>query len=385
VRRQSFRIGQLVLAVALALATLGLAADWGTAAAGSLANLPQATSGPAQAKAAPPKTSTGKLARASKTSEAAPADQPGKIALMTSVGGAILLLDPATGQLQHITEGIDPAFSPDGSMLAFTRWGTAPGLWVRDMKTGQERQVTGAQKPRHPTWSSDGKKLAFVRNLTSTTCRESVFGCHSEELMRAFFGGQDCGDTYVGRLCISSMPIVTVDTTGLVEVGLDGTGWQDIPAPTDAQSVSWRPNSEDLLYRGNNRLQMTTPNGRPWDAWPEQWFSSPIWSPDGTKFLAQQRIQDHDDIALFDQSGAIINYLTKPPSVSERNPHNVAPAWSPDGKTILFLTDREGARNWKLYRMNADGSGQAPFMPEALKDVKLRYDFSAERVVSWGR
>jgi hypothetical protein len=54
------------------------------------------------------------------------------------------------------------------------------------------------------------------------------------------------------------MPVRDIDDTGLVEVGLDGTSWQDIPSPRDAQSVSWRPNSEDLLYRGNNMLLITT-------------------------------------------------------------------------------------------------------------------------------
>jgi len=60
----------------------------------------------------------------------------------------------------------------------------------------------------------------------------------------------------------------------------------------------------------------------------------------------------------------------------------VAATWSPDGRTILFLTDRDGA--WRLYRMNADGSNQRPFLPTVLRDIPLAYDFSAERVASWG-
>lgn len=384
-KSQGTGTGQLVLAVALALATGLLAAAWGTVSAGPLPNIPRAAASPTRMKAAPAQAIAGKPAPTVKSAKATPAAGAGKIALMTSVGGDILLLDPITGKLRRLTDGIDPAFSADGSLLAFTRWGIEPGLWVHDMKTGEERKVAGAQKPRHPTWSSDGKKLAFVRLLKTTACRESAFGCLPEDLLRVFFGGHDCADTSVGRLCISSMRILTIDETGLVEVGVDGTGWQDIPTPADAQGVSWRPNSEELLYRGDDRLQITTPNGRPWDVWPEPWFASPIWSPDGTKFLAQKRIHDHTDIALFDQSGAFINFLTKPPSVFERSPHNVAPSWSPDGKTILFLTDREGECVWKLYRMNIDGSGQAPFMPWALKDVRFRYDFSVERVASWGK
>jgi hypothetical protein len=35
--------------------------------------------------------------------------------------------------------------------------------------------------------------------------------------------------------------------------------------------------------------------------------------------------------------------------------------------------------------MNADGTNQTPFLPAALKDIVIRYDFAAERVVSWAR
>lgn len=315
-----------------------------------------------------------------------PVASAGKIALMTSPGGDILLLDPTTSKTQRLTDGMDPAFSPDGTQLAFTRWGAEPGLFVRNMKTGEERRIIRADKPRHPSWNSDGDKLAFVRLLQTVDCRESALGCLTESQLRVIFRGKDCAKTPVGELCISSMPIFKIDQTGIVTVGLYDQTWQDMPAPEDAQSVSWRPKSDELLFRGNNRLQMTTPNGKPWDLTKDVWWSSPIWSPDGTRFVAQQRIHDRNDIALFDASGRLLQYLTKPPSALRRAPNNVAPAWSPDGKTILFLTDRDGGPGvWTLYRMNADGSGQAPFLPQALKGITIRYDWVAERVVSWSK
>ncbi len=315
-----------------------------------------------------------------------PAGPTGKLAIMTSPGGDILLLDVATGKTQRLTDGMDPAFSPDGSKLAFTRWGVEPGLFVRDMKTGEERRIVRADKPRHPSWSADGEKLAFVRLLQTVTCRESALGCLPEDQLRLLFGGKECGKTPAGELCISAMPIFKIDQTGIATVGLYEQAWQDMPAPIDAQSVTWRPKSDDLLYRGNNRLQITGPGRRPVDVTKDVWWSSPIWSPDGSRFLAQQRIHDRTEIALFDASGQLIQYLTKPASAFKRAPNNVAPAWSPDGKAILFLSDRDGGAGvWTLYRMNADGSGQAPFLPKALKDVTIKYDFVAERVVSWSK
>ena len=95
-------------------------------------------------------------------------------------------------------------------------------------------------------------------------------------------------------------------------------------------------------------------------------------------------LHDHKDIFLLDAAGQIVQRLTTPPYGGGHAPDNVAPAWSPDGKTILFLSNRDGGA-WRLYRMNADGSDQALFLPGALKDIPFRYDFAAERVVSWGK
>jgi Tol biopolymer transport system component len=38
--------------------------------------------------------------------------------------------------------------------------------------------------------------------------------------------------------------------------------------------------------------------------------------------------------------------------------NNAAPAWSPDGQQIAFMTDRSG--KWEIWIMNADGSNQRP-------------------------
>jgi len=36
-------------------------------------------------------------------------------------------------------------------------------------------------------------------------------------------------------------------------------------------------------------------------------------------------------------------------------PHNISPAWSPDGSKIAFFSDRDGDE--EIYIINADGSG----------------------------
>ena len=46
-------------------------------------------------------------------------------------------------------------------------------------------------------------------------------------------------------------------------------------------------------------------------------------------------------------------------SENKSGPHgDFAPAWSPDGSRIAFMSDRDGRSNYEIYVMNADGTGQ---------------------------
>jgi Tol biopolymer transport system component len=65
-------------------------------------------------------------------------------------------------------------------------------------------------------------------------------------------------------------------------------------------------------------------------------------------------------------------------------PNNVAPAWSPDGQQIVFLSNRSAdnsAGAWRLWVMKADGNNQQP-LPI---NVTINYTYGNEQLVSWGQ
>ena len=83
--------------------------------------------------------------------------------------GDLWLMPVTGGKPQNLTNDaaydVDPTWSPDGRYLAWSsdRAGGLLQIWIRDMQTGQMRQLTHI--PTQPTslqFSPDGKRIAFV-------------------------------------------------------------------------------------------------------------------------------------------------------------------------------------------------------------------------------
>lgn len=354
--------------------------------------IPAATPTPSGASAAVPPPSTPTLAAPAITTAPTlsptrtpipPTPLPGKIAFHTAIGGEIYIVNADGTGLRRLANGFDPALSPDGTQLAFVRWGPPDGLYLLDLRTGEEKQLFTTQQPRGPAWSPDGSKIVLSHNTLKTTCLDTPLGCFAEEDVQSFFNGQECIDTPQGRFCIADFPRLQLDLTDLAQVTVADTGWLDLPSQRRSQTPSWHPKRNEILYAGWTGLQ-TLPLGeatRP--LVDDVTLGSASWSPDAQRIVAQTYKHDRWDIVLLDAAGNILAQLTSPDPLSPQKPNNVAPAWSPDGRSILFLSDRSGA--WRMYRMNADGSGQALFLPQALSSVTFSYNFAADRVISWSK
>ncbi len=84
-------------------------------------------------------------------------------------------------------------------------------------------------------------------------------------------------------------------------------------------------------------------------------ISRPAPSPDGTRiaFVARDGAETGRDIFLanLDRSGALIN-------LTNRAGDDGSPSWSPDGRRIVFHSDRDG--DFDIFTMSADGTAQTP-------------------------
>ncbi len=245
----------------------------------------------------------------------------------------------------------------------------ANGTGVRKLARGvRYRQVSSRQRVSKnraaPTWSPDGRKVAFVSDRTGSAeiYVMNADGSGQQRLTRHAKPGGAAWSPDGRMLAFGSgkdLYVMNADGTGLVNL---------TPGPGGGDSLSWSPDSRKIGFRslrdgsgeiyvvnvdgtGLRRLTRLTRNpvSSGWTT-----FSAPAWSPDGRKILFVRvgwgdRLVN-SEILVMNADGSRQRNLTRNPAP------DTDPVWSPDGRKILFLSKRDGYG--EVYVMNADGSGQ---------------------------
>jgi TolB protein len=130
-----------------------------------------------------------------------------------------------------------------------------------------------------------------------------------------------------------------------------------VPGCDQEGAQAWSPDGRRIAIVNNSTILVLSADGSE-----EQRLSSgaaPSWSPDGRKiaFVRRDRLGGLDDgtndseILVMNADGSGEQELTRNAAAS-----TFAPAWSPDGREIAFVSERDGDR--EVYVMNADGSAQ---------------------------
>jgi dipeptidyl aminopeptidase/acylaminoacyl peptidase len=310
---------------------------------------------------------------------------PGALVFQDSNGGTIYTMNADGSGLRRLTYGFEPAFSPDGRQVAFTRWDEPRGLWVINVDGSGERLLLGANRPRSPTWTPDGAAIVFERNVSEKRCRQSPFGCLTDDELLAMFGGQDCLATPFGSFCIDDFELITLRYTALTQFDLASGSVRDLPADQRASAPRHQPGSTAVLYWDDRGFAQTQTDS---DVAPQRLVQHPpllapaTYSPDGQFIYAARYLGNRWDLWRWRSDGSQPAALTAPDPLAAQPPNHVAPSVSPDGRSIVFLTDRTGS--WQLWVMNSDGSNPRPLAPEALSGISFRYDFNSDRMVDWG-
>jgi Tol biopolymer transport system component len=221
-----------------------------------------------------------------------------------------------------------PAFSPDGRHLAFV-WngekGDNPDIYVKLVDAGNPLRLTShPASDTSPTWSPDGRLIAFTRD---TPERSGVY-------VVPYMGGPErkLADTFRRRPFQFACP-----------------GCRDLDGSPDGKYLAVVDTDSDQAPFGIFLIAAETGEKHRLTSAPAQSPSGdrdPAFSPDG-KTLAFGRVRPQGPLNIDIHVVGVAGGEPKPLTVGTRWLQGLT--WTPDGRGILFSSDRDGERRlWNV-------------------------------------
>jgi Tol biopolymer transport system component len=237
-------------------------------------------------------------------------------------------------KITHTGSDYQPTWSPDGRKIAFTsaRSGT-PQVYTMDADGGNETRLTDfSAVDWEPAWFPSGERVVFSSD------RDGDWNLYAITL------------TEDGRPLQSTQLTTSAANDRAPAVSPDGSKIAFF-SDRDGDDEIYVMDADEPEGAANVPAQLTGARRR------EDIFSPPDWSPDGSKiaYAANARVPEGTRVAIFimDADGTDKRRLT------DREANELTPAWSPSGKSIVFSGNsgfRRSKLNMELWRVRADGS-----------------------------
>jgi TolB protein len=332
----------------------------------------------------------------------APPSGSGTLVFQTETGGAIYAVDLDGSHLRYLTSGFDPVLSPDGRQIAFTRWnndqdGALGNVWLINIDGSGERAVLDdVRQPKAPTWSPDGSRLAVGMQEGGWVDKiKKCVGFDGNQRPPVPPNAYDVKTKRRGNDRVLCYDLDPNPYWGLRMVDLTSGAYSDLPRDSHSSAPTWNAVQPSLLVSRGDRglVGLDIAQGKTWQLTADLGDHAPVFSPDGNRLAVSYWQHDHWEIHVMnaDGSGRVrltemsLRALAEQMSKTDQavaNWNNVAPAWSPDGSRIAFLTDRSSS--WQIWVMQADGSQQRPMLPDAVNaQIQITSVAADARALSW--
>lgn len=213
------------------------------------------------------------------------------------------------------------AASPDGRTICYTDWDTGD-LAIRDLQTGEKRRLTGQTSwdgtfAESSRWSPDGKLIAFTWDM-GTTAELRIVGLDGSKPKALLKGG---GYPMVRDWSPDGQQIL------VILHNISGESSISLVAVSDGSVRHLKKTGPPVGYQG--RMQ---------------------FSPD-SRYVA---FEYEGDIDLCSSDGKTESPLVRHPADDRLL------GWTPDGKHVLFASDRSGAIDAWILPMPDGKPGQEP-------------------------
>lgn len=320
---------------------------------------------------------------------------------------------PRTESIVNVPDAVsDPALSPDGNQIAYFRKGQTPstaGIFVKEIGSDTIVQLTHTPADCCPVWSPDGKSIAFSRAAGEASAIYIVPASGGEERKLVSTGPGSSARSLDwspdGKSLVLS-GISPEGEEGMFLISLDTLQWRkltDPPAGAHDGYAAFSPDGQTLCFVRSqptgfpdelylmNLVNLVT---HPLTSEHAHIIGPPAWSADGASVVYATTKQGSPSLwrvtvatgasaLIIDAGGNVWHPTTSrrgfrlafeqirsassiesldashPESgsrsvVTSTTGRNEGPQVSPDGRRIVFMSDRSGSM--EIWVANADGS-----------------------------
>ena len=318
-----------------------------------------------------------------------------RIAYYSKKHGGIWVVSAIGGPPKQLTEmGSRPAWSPDGSLIAFqstlsgvvfsSRTMPPSSIWIVPAIGGTPKQISRPGNPSgghsSPSWSPDGKRIAFEVSDYLAVAIWSIASDGSDPRKIAgggqpnysgdgryiYFLSGEKAEAEIARLRLDSSGAPLGAPSTVLQAG-GGSVFSEFAVSRDGKSLLYRV---DRTVSNLRTISLSPSTGIP--AGPPSIFASdtssrnslPRFSPDGRKIVLNRwRTTTSVDVWLADADGKNLTQLTSNPGVDSQA------SWLPGENKLVFLSDRD-SRHLRLWTISLT-TGKQEFLMDLGEGVQF--------------